>query len=235
MPVSQRTIRNRLLRAISSDDFARLIPHLEPVALRLREVLVVPNQPIQNVYFIEEGLASVVAISADDRIEVAHVGREGLTGDPVLLGVEQTPNETFIQVAGSALRIGVDDLRAALDTSPALKALLLRWVHVSMIQTAQSALANGRYTIQERLARWLLMCLDRMDGDDLPLTHEFLSLMLGVRRSGVTEALHVLEGVNIVKTGRGTIRVLNRERLEEIAGGCYGLPEAEYNKLIGKP
>jgi CRP-like cAMP-binding protein len=233
MPVSQRTIRNRLLRAISSDDFARLIPHLEPVALRLREVLVVPNQPIQNVYFIEEGLASVVAISADDRIEVAHVGREGLTGDPVLLGVEQTPNETFIQVAGSALRIGVDDLRAALDTSPALKALLLRWVHVSMIQTAQSALANGRYTIQERLARWLLMCHDRMDGDDLPLTHEFLSLMLGVRRSGVTEALHVLEGVEIVKAGRGTIRVLNRERLEEIAGGCYGLPEAEYNKLIG--
>ncbi len=233
MPVSQRTIRNRLLRAISSDDFARLIPHLEPVALRLREVLVVPNQPIQNVYFIEEGLASVVAISADDRIEVAHVGREGLTGDPVLLGVEQTPNETFIQVAGSALRIGVDDLRAALDTSPALKALLLRWVYVSMIQTAQSALANGRYTIQERLARWLLMCHDRMDGDDLPLTHEFLSLMLGVRRSGVTEALHVLEGVDIVKAGRGTIRVLNRERLEEIAGGCYGLPEAEYNKFIG--
>ena len=235
MPVSQRTIRNRLLRAISSDDFARLIPHLEPVALRLREVLVVPNQPIQNVYFIEEGLASVVAISADDRIEVAHVGREGLTGDPVLLGVDHTPNETFIQVAGSALRIGVDDFRAALDTSPALKALLLRWVHVSMIQTAQSALANGRYTIQERLARWLLMCHDRMDRDDLPLTHEFLSLMLGVRRSGVTEALHVLEGVQIVTTSRGRVHLLDRKRLEEIAGGCYGLPEAEYNKLIGKP
>ena len=235
MPVSQRTIRNRLLRAISSDDFARLIPHLEPVALRLREVLVVPNQPIQNVYFIEEGLASVVAISADDRIEVAHVGREGLTGDPVLLGVEQTPNETFIQVAGSALRIGADDFRAALDISPALKALLLRWVHVSMIQTSHSALANGRYTIQERLARWLLMCLDRMDGDDLPLTHEFLSLMLGVRRSGVTEALHVLEGVQIVTTSRGRVHLLDRKRLEEIAGGCYGLPEAEYNKLIGKP
>ncbi len=235
MTLSTSTIHNRLLKAMSRDDLARLEPHLEPVVLKVKDVLVVPNQPIQHVYFVEEGLASVVAISADDRIEVAHVGREGLTGDPVLLGVEQTPNETFIQVAGSALRIGVDDLRAALDTSPALKALLLRWVHVSMIQTAQSALANGRYTIQERLARWLLMCLDRMDRDDLPLTHEFLSLMLGVRRSGVTEALHVLEGVEIVKAGRGTIRVLNRERLEEIAGGCYGLPEAEYNKLIGKP
>jgi CRP-like cAMP-binding protein len=233
MTLSTSTIHNRLLKAMSRDDLARLEPHLEPVVLKVKEVLVVPKHPIQHVYFIEEGLASVVAISADDRIEVAHVGREGLTGDPVLLGVEQTPNETFIQVAGSALRIGVDDLRAALDTSPALKALLLRWVHVSMIQTAQSALANGRYTIQERLARWLLMCHDRMDGDDLPLTHEFLSLMLGVRRSGVTEALHVLEGVDIVKAGRGTIRVLNRERLEEIAGGCYGLPEAEHKKLIG--
>jgi CRP-like cAMP-binding protein len=122
-----------------------------------------------------------------------------------------------------------------MEASPSLKALLLRWVQVLMIQTAQSALANGRYTIQERLARWLLMCHDRLDGDDLPLTHEFLSLMLGVRRSGVTEALHVLEGVKIVRTSRGRIHILDREKLEEIAGDCYGLSEAEYAKLIGLP
>ncbi len=102
-----------------------------------------------------------------------------------------------------------------------------------MIQTAHSALANGRYTIQERLARWLLMCHDRLGKDDLPLTHEFLSLMLGIRRSGVTEALHALEGVQIVKAGRGHIHLRDRLRLEEIAGGCYGVPEAEYAKLIG--
>ena len=98
---------------------------------------------------------------------------------------------------------------------------------------AHTALANGRYTIQERLARWLLMRHDRLDGDDLPLTHEFLSLMLGVRRSGVTEALHVLEGVAIVKTNRGRVAVLRRDKLEEIAGACYGLPEREYRRLIG--
>jgi CRP-like cAMP-binding protein len=234
MTISQSAVRNLLLKAMSREDYARLKPDLEPVNLKVRDVLVEANAPITHVYFMETGLASVVAISLDnERIEVGHIGREGMTGEPIPLGVTSSPNQTFIQVAGSGLRIEAGNLTAALDASPSLKALLLRWVQASMIQTAQTALANGRFTIQERLARWLLMCHDRMDGDDLPLTHEFLSLMLGVRRSGVTEALHVLEGVQIVKVGRGHIRLLDRERLEEIAGGCYGVAEAEYAKLIG--
>jgi CRP-like cAMP-binding protein len=234
MTISQSSVRNRLLKAMSGDDFARLKPDLEPMVLNVKDVLVQANEPIAHVYFMEEGLASIVAISPDDeRIEVGHVGREGMTGEPVLLGVTSSPNQTFIQVAGSGLRMRAEDLTAAAEASPSLRALLLRFVQTLLIQTSHSALANGRYTIQERLARWLLMCHDRMDGDDLPLTHEFLSLMLGVRRSGVTEALHILEGVEIVKASRGHIRMLNRERLEEIAGGCYGVPEAEYVKLIG--
>lgn len=234
MIISQSSVRNRLLKAMSGDDFARLKPDLEPMVLNVKDVLVQANEPIAHVYFMEEGLASIVAISPDDeRIEVGHVGREGMTGEPVLLGVTSSPNQTFIQVAGSGLRIRAEDLTAAAEANPSLRALLLRFVQTLLIQTSHSALANGRYTIQERLARWLLMCHDRMDGDDLPLTHEFLSLMLGVRRSGVTEALHILEGVEIVKASRGHIRMLNRERLEEIAGGCYGVPEAEYVKLIG--
>jgi CRP-like cAMP-binding protein len=236
MTLSKASVRNRLLQAMSEDDFARLEPHLEPVILSVKDMLVEPNQPIEHVHFLEEGLASVVAISPDnERLEVGHIGREGMTGEPVILTVDQTPHQTFIQVAGSGLRMRAEALSGAMEASPSLKALLLRWVQVLMIQTAQSALANGRYTIQERLARWLLMCHDRLDGDDLPLTHEFLSLMLGVRRSGVTEALHVLEGVKIVRTSRGRIHVLDREKLEEIAGDCYGLPEAEYAKLIGLP
>ena len=234
MTISKSAVRNLLLRAMSPDEFARLKPHLEPITLSLKQVLVEANQPIEHVHFIEEGLASVVAISPDnERLEVGHIGREGMTGEPVILSVNQTPLQTFIQVAGSGLRMRAEDLSAAMEASPSLKALLLRWVQALMIQTAQSTLANGRYTIQERLARWLLMCHDRLGGDDLPLTHEFLSLMLGVRRSGVTEALHVLEGVQIVKTGRGRIHLLDRERLEDIAGGCYGLSEAQYAKLIG--
>jgi CRP-like cAMP-binding protein len=234
MILSQSTVHNRLLRAMSAEDFARLTPHFEPVTLSLKQVLVEPNQPIEHVHFMEGGLASVVAISTDnERLEVGHIGREGMTGEPVILLIDQTPHQTFIQVAGSGLRMRAEDLEAAMGASPSLKVLLLRWVQALMIQTAQSALANGRYTIQERLARWLLMCHDRLDGDDLPLTHEFLSLMLGVRRSGVTEALHVLEGVRIVKTSRGRIHLLDRGRLEEIAGGCHGLAEAEYGRLIG--
>ncbi len=236
MTISKSAVRNLLLRAMSPDDFARLKPHLEPVTLSLKQVLVEANQPIEHVYFIEEGLASVVAISPDnERLEVGHIGREGMTGEPVILSVNQTPLQTFIQVAGSGLRMRAQDLSVVMEASPSLKALLLRWVQALMIQTAQSTLANGRYTIQERLARWLLMCHDRLDRDDLPLTHEFLSLMLGVRRSGVTEALHVLEGIQVVKTGRGRIHLLDRERLEDIAGACYGLSEVEYAKLIGLP
>jgi CRP-like cAMP-binding protein len=234
MTISKSAVRNLLLRAMSPDDFARLKPHLEPVTLIMKEVLVEVNQPIEHVHFMEEGLASVVAISPDnERLEVGHIGREGMTGEPVILSVDQTPLQTFIQVAGSGLRMRAEDLSATMEASPSLKALLLRWVQALMIQTAQSTLANGRYTIQERLVRWLLMCHDRLDGDDLPLTHESLSLMLGVRRSGVTEALHVLEGVQIVETSRGCIHLLDRERLEDIAGGCYGVSEAEYAKLIG--
>jgi CRP-like cAMP-binding protein len=234
MTLSQSSVRNRLLRAMSPEAFARLTPHLEPVPLIVKQVLVEPNQPIEHVHFMEDGLASVVAISLDnERLEVGHIGREGMTGEPVILLIDQTPHQTFIQVAGSGLRMRAEDLAAAMEASPPLKVLLLRWVQALMIQTAQSALANGRYTIQERLARWLLMCHDRLNGDDLPLTHEFLSLMLGVRRSGVTEALHVLEGVSIVKTSRGHIHLLDRGRLKEIAGGCHGLAEAEYGRLIG--
>jgi CRP-like cAMP-binding protein len=236
MTVSKSSVRNRLLRAMSPEDFARLAPHLEPVALNVRDVLVEPNRPIEHVYFVEAGLASVVAISPDnERLEIGHVGREGMTGEPIILLVDQTPHQTFIQVAGSGFRMRSEALTTAMEASSSLKALLLRWVQVLLIQTAQSALANGRYTIQERLARWLLMCHDRLDGNDLPLTHEFLALMLGVRRSGVTEALHVLEGVKIVKTSRGRVQILDREKLEEVASDSYGLTEVQYAKLIGIP
>ena len=183
---------------------------------------------------MEDGLASVVAMGTDgERIEVGHIGREGMTGQSVVLGVDRSPEQTFIQVAGSALRMPVGSLRDAMKASPLLHGLLLRFVQTTIVQVAHSALANGRYTIQERLARWLLMCHDRLDGDYLLLTHEFLSLMLGVRRSGVTEALQVLEGVAVVKTARGRIMLLDRDRLEEIAGACYGVPEREYQRLIG--
>ena len=233
-PPDHSSIRNRLLAALAPDVFARLQSHLHKVDLPLREVLVEPDVPTEYVCFLEGGIGSLIATSADgEQIEVGHVGWEGMSGAHVLFGTDLTPNKTFMQIEGTGLRISVSDLRSVLEAEPSLRDLLMRYVHSYEIQLSCSALANGRYSISERLARWLLMCHDRVEGDDLPLTHEFLSLMLGVRRSGVTNELHVIEGMGVIRATRGHIRVADRTGLEEIAGGCYGLPEREYERLIG--
>jgi CRP-like cAMP-binding protein len=229
----QSSVRNVLLSALSPDDFALLQQHLKPVTLEVREVLVEPNVPIEHVHFMEAGIASVVAISpGGQRIEIGNIGREGMAGTAVILGVDRAPILTFIQVAGPALRMPASALQQAMEASASLRGLLSRYVHTVTVQTAYTALANGRYTINERLARWLLMSHDRVRSDELPLTHEFLALMLGVRRAGVTDHLHILEGMRIIKSTRGHIRILDRPRLEELAGDSYGLPEAEYARLI---
>jgi CRP-like cAMP-binding protein len=123
-------------------------------------------------------------------------------------------------------------LQEAMDDSPTLRKLLLRYLHTTTVQTAHTALANGRFTIAQRLARWLLMSRDRVDSDNILLTHEYLFLMLGVRRPGVTEELHKLEGERIIKGARGFVTLLDRPAPEEKANGCYGLPEREYARLM---
>jgi CRP-like cAMP-binding protein len=234
--IDQSTVGNRLLMALPEQAFAALRPHLTALDLPLRYVLSEANEPNELVYFIESGLGSVVATSSDDeRIEVGHVGREGLGGYHVVLMTDRTPNRTFMQSPGTGLSVPVPAFLSILDEHKAARDLFLRYVHSCEVQLAHSALANGRYNMQERLARWLLMCQDRLGGDNLPLTHEFLALMLGVRRSGVTNELHILEGIHAIKATRGNVRVIDRARLEEVAGGCYGLPEREYERLIGMP
>ncbi|WP_210496899.1 Crp/Fnr family transcriptional regulator [Microvirga antarctica] len=231
---TQVTVQNRLLQRMAPGDFDRIQPFLERVDLPLRLVLVHQNIPFHHVWFLEEGLGSIIAAALDDeKVEVAHVGRDGLAGKSAILGVTQSTNMTFMQIAGSGFRMPTDRLTQAMDESKTLRPFLMRYVHVAMTQLSQTALANGRYNLQERLARWLLMCHDRSSDDDLALTHEFLSLMLGVRRSGVTEAIHLLEGMHLIKATRGQVRILKRDKLEQIAGGCYGVTEAEYSRLIG--
>ena len=149
-----------------------------------------PNRRIETVYFMEAGIASVVAVQPDDtRVEVGLIGREGMSGIAVVLGGNQSPHSTYIQVAGQGQRIAAKELRKAMDASESLSRLLLSFVQVFMVQTAHTAIANARSHIDQRLARWILMAHDRTGDETLPLTHEFLALMLGVRRAGVTEAL----------------------------------------------
>ncbi len=216
-------------------DFALLAPHLEPVDLPVTRSVVAANKPIEYAYFLDSGIVSVVASRADNQsIEVGIYGREGMGGFPLLLGSDQSPHEQYIQLAGAGHRIKTAPFLRAVQQSPNLNRLLLRFVHAFTTQTAQTALANGSSHIDERLARWLLMCHDRIDGDVLPLTHRFLSMMLGVRRPGVTDTLHILEGRRLIRAKRGEITILDRTRLERLAGASYGMPEAEYRRLIGK-
>ena len=231
---STSPFRNRLLGALSPSDVALLTPHLRPVALKLRQELEQPGRPIRRAYFIEQGIASVVSAGiGKDRVETGLIGPEGMTGLMVLLGNHQSPNATFIQAAGTALAIDAEALRVALEKSASLRRLLLRYAQVVLIQTAQTAVANARLTLEGRLARWLLMTQDRLGQNKVPMTHEFLSVMLGVRRAGVTEALHALEGKRAIRAMRGEIAILDRRIIEKRAGALYGLPEAEYERLIG--
>jgi CRP-like cAMP-binding protein len=233
---SQGLVANRLLQAISVASFARLQPHLELVELPLKFLLVHAGQPTEFVYFLESGLGSIVADSLDDKhVEVGHVGREGMGGSHLILRTDVTPDQTFMQVGGSGFRMSVAHFNAVMLADIDLRDLLSRYVLFCKIQLAQSAVANARYSLHARLARWLLMCHDRLEIRDMFLTHQFLSLMLGVRRPGVTEELHVLEGAGLIKSTRGKIRILDRAGLEQAAGGCYGLPELEYERLIGVP
>ncbi len=181
--------KNRILSRLSAADKALLQPDLEPVTLALRQVLEMPNRPITHSYFIGYGLASIIAKNSHKRLEVGLIGCEGYTGLPIVLGNDRSPHETFMQVPGEGMRISATKLREAISQSPSLQRALLRFAHAFMNQTANTALSNGTATLEERLARWLLMANDRLRGDEIPLTHEFLSLMLGVRRAGVTVAL----------------------------------------------
>jgi CRP-like cAMP-binding protein len=156
------------------------------------------------------------------------IGREGLVGVPIVLGVDRSPHGFLVQAEGKALRIATADLRAINAERPAIHAVLMRYVHALMVQTASTAFSNASFTIEARLARWILMTRDRLDSEELPLTHEFLSMMLGVRRPGVTVAVQILEGNGLIRATRGRITVLDRKKLEELADSAYGLAEAEY-------
>jgi CRP-like cAMP-binding protein len=226
--------RNRLLAALSPDDLALLQPHLHSTPMELLKDMERPNRPIEAVYFMEAGIASVVAIQSDEtRVEFGLIGREGMSGIAVVLGGDQSPHSTYIQVAGEAQRTTINKLRKAMYASETLRGLLLKFAQAFMVQTAQTAIANARAHIDQRLARWILMAHDRTGDANLPLTHEFLALMLGVRRAGVTEALQSLKRKKLIDTGRNQIVLLNRKGIERAAGDSYGVPEKEYRRLIG--
>jgi CRP-like cAMP-binding protein len=229
----QYETNNGLLRALSRDDRELLWPALERVELQRGHVLESPGRSAGCAFFIETGLASVVAQSPDRSYCMGVVGNDGMTGLDILLDAQRSVNESMVQAAGSALRIDSEALRRAFSESSSLRSVLLRYVHVFMVQISQTALTNVRAGLVERLARWILMSHDRFQRDDLTVTHDFISLMLGVRRQGVTMSMHILEGEHLIKSTRDHIRVLDRGGLIAKAAGSYGVCEAEHERLIG--
>jgi CRP-like cAMP-binding protein len=219
---------------MSPADLDRLAPSIETTQLDARQFLEVPGEMISHVYFVESGLVSIVGMAPQGhRIEIGMVGHEGMSGTAVVLGDDRSPNETMVQSAGSAIRVSTPSLREAMASSPSLASILTRYAHVFMIQSGQTALANGRGRLDERLARWLLMWDDRIRPEAITVTHEFLALLLGVRRPGVTDTLNDLEGRGLIRSSRGKVLLLNREGLKLAANGFYGVPEAEYDRALG--
>lgn len=222
---------NKLLQSLSKSELGHLGKLLEAVTLDRDRQLATANRPIEHVFFPESGVASIVARTPEGHeAEAGLFGREGF--GPAI-GIDSTPFDVFIQIPGEGYRLPVAALRECIKASPDLAQKLLFFAHVMNVQMTCTGLSNAVHQVDERLARWLLMCHDRGDGDEIVLTHEFMSMMLAVRRPSVTSALHILEGNHFITAQRGHITMRNRDKLDELAVDTYGKPESENRRLLG--
>jgi CRP-like cAMP-binding protein len=227
-------VRNRLLAALPADVLNQLLPKLHRAPLPLRETLATPEEPIKAVYFVESGWVSMVAnLDEGTQAEVGIIGREGMVGHSLLMGVDTAFAEAFVQAPGEALRMEAGAFRRELDTHPALFRQLLRYVEAMHAQVMQTAACNGRHHIEQRLARWILMAHDRAEDDNLPLTQEFLALMLCVQRPSITVVARTLQQAGIIRYAQGTITVLDRDGLEATACDCYRAVRERVDRLLG--
>lgn len=225
---------NRLLGLLSHKDYARLRPHLHRIPLDYRQSLYRANKPIDFVYFIESGVGSLVNTMADGRAaEVGTIGNEGLVGLPLLLGDDRAPTSVYIQVPGEGLRITAALFKKELARSASMQVVMLRYAHALFNQVAQSAACNHFHSLQQRCCRWLLMTYDRMQSEEFLLTQEFLAMMLGVQRTGVTRAASALQTAGLITYKRGVVTILDRRGLKQLACECYAVSKKEFDRLLG--
>lgn len=231
----QREIGNVLLRRLEPRDYEALRPHLKRVPLAVNSDLARAGNPIETVCFLECAVAGFLDVADEGRrVTVGLVGREGCAGWPLSLGFERWPYDVSVRAEnGTALRIGASELRAATERSAGLRTALLRFAGVFAVQMGQTIVSNATHSVERRTARWILLYRDRVLAEEIMITHEELGLMLGVRRSSITDAIHVLEGEGAIRTSRGRVVVRDRSRLEALAAQTYGFAEAEYRRLLG--
>jgi CRP-like cAMP-binding protein len=237
MPTGVRPveIRNQLLAALPFEVASRLLARMRPVTLTTRDSLMVPDVPVEAVYFVESGFVSLVASLEDGtQAEVGLIGREGMVGLPLVTGVDTSFVDAYVQSDGSAQRMEARAFRAALEEEPALRNLLMRYLEAMSSQVSQTAACNGRHDLEQRLARWLLMAQDRAGGDEFQITQEFLALMLCVYRPSVSVVASTLQRAGMIRYGRGHITIVDREALEATACDCYRVVKRRYERLLGQ-
>ena len=224
--------QNRVLARLPKAEIARLVPYLFPVMLAQGQILHEARRRVDHAYFLQDGLASIVAtMNGGPSVEVGVVGNEGIIGLPVLLGTESMPNRTLIQIPGSGFRIKAQFLEEVLQRRGELRKRSQRYIHAHLVQVSQIATCNRLHEIAERLARWLLMCHDRIASDDLQITHQSLGDMLGAPRTTVTLAAGTLQRAGLVDYSRGRVTIVNRKGLEKATCECYGVIRSEYDRL----
>jgi CRP-like cAMP-binding protein len=223
---------NRILAVLCPEEFERLAPHLEEVTLPLGDIISRPDEKIEYVYFPHRAIISVVALMKDgDEVEIGVVGNEGMFGLPLVLGTNSAPLQAVVQIAGDATRIKASVFNEEMNHCGQFHKLLLEYAQAFFIQTAQTAACNRLHRLDGRLARWLLRCQDQTRSNELRLTHEFIAVMLGVRRAGVSEAAHRLQADKLINYARGSIRILDRQGLEATSCECYGIIKREFDRL----
>lgn len=226
--------QNQLLSALPREEYERLLPNLEFVSLAFKQLLCEPHQPIEYVYFPNNGIISLVTITEDGAtVEAATVGNEGMVGVTVLLGAEHAATQMICQVAGDALRMRAGIFKREVTPSSPLYALLLRYTQALISQLSQTVACNRLHSVEERCCRWLLLCQDRVRSNQFALTQELLAQMLGVRRASVSVVAAILQKAGLIRYSRGKIIILDRPGLEAASCECYRVVKAEFDRLLG--
>jgi CRP-like cAMP-binding protein len=224
---------NRLLAALPDAEYQRLVPHLEHVPLSLKQVLYEVGEPIEYVYFPHRAIVSSLSTMEDgSMVEVGLVGNDGIVGIPAALGDNIAITTAMVQVSDFGMRMKASVLKSEFKRGGVLQSLLLRYMQALYALVSQNAACNRLHHLDGRLARWLLLVYDRVESNELPLTHEFMAQMLGVRRAGVTEAANMLQRAGLIRYTRGRITILNREELQAASCECYEIIEGEYARLL---
>jgi CRP-like cAMP-binding protein len=232
-PFSQDTIENHILSSLPAEEYKRIAPHLEEIRMNYGDILSYPDEKIEYVHFPKRGVISICAVMQDgSQVEVGVVGNEGMSGLPVLFGTESVPLQSMVQIPDGALRMTAEAFRREIEHCPHLRQSLMHYAQAFFIQAAQTAACNRLHPLDGRLVRWLLMCQDRAQSDLLPITHEVMSIMLGVRRAGVSVAANKLKEDGLIDYKRGLVHIRDRSGLEAATCECYGVVRKAFDRFL---